>query len=118
MLFLFLVESFNLPYWHNRGLALIATRYGAGFVDLGNGNPIFVFFYVYILKLTFEIATQVIMHFIFYLAPKNPDNDFDFMMLVKNEVHWKQITKQFVEKCPKEFLCVKQLLRNKPRYFT
>ena len=82
-----LVESYKLPYWHNRGLARIASRYGSGLVEVKKGNII------------------------------NPDHDFDLMLLVKNETHWLTTINQMVEHCPKELFCVVQVQWNIPRLY-
>ena len=82
-----LVESYKLPYWHNRGLARIASRYGSGLVEVKRGNII------------------------------NPDHDFDLMLLVKNETHWLTTINHMVEHCPEQLFCVVQVQWNIPRLY-
>lgn len=81
------LESYERPYWHNRGLARIASRFGAGLIEV---KPGFI---------------------------TGPDHDFDLMMLVGNESHWNATIHHMKEHCPPRLFCVIQVQWNIPRLY-
>eukprot|EP00581_Thalassiosira_minuscula_P033311 CAMPEP_0183787132 /NCGR_PEP_ID=MMETSP0739-20130205/67387_1 /TAXON_ID=385413 /ORGANISM="Thalassiosira miniscula, Strain CCMP1093" /LENGTH=237 /DNA_ID=CAMNT_0026031209 /DNA_START=252 /DNA_END=965 /DNA_ORIENTATION=+ len=81
------LESYKRPYWHNRGLARIATRFGAGLIEV---KPGFI---------------------------HNPDDDLDMMVLVDNETHFDTMLHHMEDHCPPQLFCVIKVQWNIPRLY-
>ena len=63
------LDSYEYPYWHNRGLARVASRFRAGSVEMTPGLMVV------------------------------PDDNFNFLVLVHNKRHWLATIQHMAEHC-------------------